>query len=433
MRDELAGRAVTVMGLGRFGGGAGVTRWLAQRGAIVTVTDLADEASLAPAIAPIRDLVERGAVRVRLGGHDEIDFTRAALVVANPAVPQPWQNPYLRAAAAAGVPVTTEIRLVAERLSRRRVIGVTGTAGKSTTAAMIHHALVRCAARAHLGGNIGGSLLGALESIVPDDLVVLELSSAMLHWLGAGVGAPGAAGFSPGTAVLTNLHPNHLDWHGSFEHYAASKENVFRWQVGGDAALRGGEIAARGAADDVELVIPGEHNRRNALVAAAAVERAAGIARARALAALADFPGLPHRLRLVAQDAEGRRFYDDSKSTVPGATVLAVRAFARPDAVHLIAGGYDKGIDLSPIVDVARDVAGLYAIGATGPRLAAPLRSEACDDLEVAVRRAMDRMKPGDVLLLSPGCASWDQFDNYEERGRAFAAAVESVQKGRAP
>jgi UDP-N-acetylmuramoylalanine--D-glutamate ligase len=426
MLDLDAAHRITVMGLGSFGGGESVVRWLAGYGKSILLTDLRTEGDLGKSLAAIADLVTAGRVELRLGGHDESDFTAADLVIANPAVPQPWSNRFLCAAADAGVPITTEIRLAVERFDRGRVIGVTGTAGKSTTAAMIHHALRRAGAPCHLGGNIGGSLLSELGRIHPGDWMVIELSSAMLHWLGEGVGAPAARGWSPGMAALTNIAPNHLDWHGSFEHYEQSKHNIFRWQRSGDHQVRSEDVPLDA---DIPLRIPGRHNQRNARLAVAAVCRALDLAPRMAAELLADFTGLPHRLELVAERG-GMRFYNDSKSTTPAATVLAVEAFSSPDRVHLVAGGYDKGLDLSPIATLAAALAGMYTIGATGERLAglaSSPRTWYCETLDQAVDRAMGRMRSGDVLLLSPGCASWDQFTNYEERGERFAALVQAA------
>ncbi|TVQ52086.1 MAG: UDP-N-acetylmuramoyl-L-alanine--D-glutamate ligase [Phycisphaerales bacterium] len=418
---------VTVMGLGRFGGGLGVTRWLAERGAKVLVTDLAPADSLREPLRELQPLLDSGAVTTRLGEHRADDFRTADLVIANPAVPRPWENPHLNAARDAGVPITTEMRLLVERLPRERVIGITGTAGKSTTAAMIHHALRRANLHSHLGGNIGGSLLASLETIQPADWIVLELSSFMLWWLGEGVGHRNATAWSPHIAVLTNLSPNHLDWHGTFEDYAAAKENIFAAQTRDDHEIRG-ETAGTQPDDDIPLRIPGTHNQINARLALEAVHRATGLSPARLTSLLDDFTGLPHRLQLIAE-YEGQRFYNDSKSTTPNATELAVRSFGDAGCVHLIAGGYDKGSDLSSIAALASELAGLYTIGATGKQLAEAAGGEShdawyADTLNRAVERAMARMKPGDVLLLSPGCASWDQFAHYEERGDHFVSLV---------
>ena len=427
MFDDLDSRRITVMGLGRFGGGAGVTRWLVAQGAKVLVTDRQSEAEIGPSLESIQDLVERGDVELRLGEHREDDFRECDLVVANPAVSKPWENKFLTIAQQVGIPITTEIRLLIERLDRNHIIGVTGTAGKSTVSSMIHHLLTQSGLKAHLGGNLGGSLLGSLEMIGEDDWIVLELSSAMLHWLGKGVGYEGAKGFSPHVGVLTNLVPNHLDWHGSFEHYEQSKRNIFRYQQDGDHRITADLFHQR---RKLPLKLPGKHNQLNGQFAMAAVLRATDILPQDAAPLLASFEGLPHRLQLIAEH-EGIAFYNDSKSTTPKATVLAVESFKKPSKIHLIAGGYDKGVDLSPIAALSTRIGGLYTIGATGSTLAAQAGSPAVysETLDQAFAAALERMTSGGegILLLSPGCASWDQFDNFEQRGDRFAALTQQL------
>ncbi len=435
MKIDPAGKRVTVMGLGRFGGGVGVTRWLARNGARVLLTDLQPPDRLGESLAELSDFVDDGSVQLRLGEHLQDDFTTCDLVVANPAVPAPWNNIYLEAARDAGVPITTEIRLLVERLNRQRVIGITGTAGKSTTAAMIHHILTGTGTAAHLGGNIGGSLLDQLDEIQPRDWIVLELSSAMLYWLGSDVGFNGAVGWSPHVALLTNVDENHLDWHESFAHYQQCKHNIFKYQQSGDHAIRGDELNS--PTELIPLRIPGAHNQRNAQMAIAVVCAATSIDATEASGALGDFKGLPHRLQLVSEQ-DGLQFYNDSKSTTPKATVLGVVSFDKASRIHLIAGGYDKGLDLSSITFLASKLGGLYTIGATGRALVdtatAPATScEFCETLVAAVDRALSRMKRGDILLLSPGCASWDQFENYEERGEAFVKLVTKHVHAHAP
>ena len=473
--DGYKHKRVTVMGLGSFGGGVGVTRWLCEQGAIVTVTDSLPESSLESALGEIEGLIASGNVKLCLGSHRDTDFTSTDLVVANPAVPTPWSNAYLRLAADAGVPISTEIRLVCERLpTRASVVGVTGSAGKSTVAAMTAHLLrsVLGEDRVVFGGNIGGSLLARVASLTAEDAVVLELSSAMLYWLGRGVGepkgwnGPGWKGFSPSVGVLTNIADNHADWHGSFEHYASSKLNIFRFgDTSTDAAIvaessatmqgRFGSLGVRprlvgldidtGIAGAIRavLTLPGDHNVLNGVTAVAAVQSlltrrggpslstltSTSAADPLSLASsLADFRGLPHRLEYVTSRG-GVRYFNDSKSTTPQSCLLALRAFDQPSKqpnIHLIAGGYDKHSDLTPVADAAGGLAGLYTVGVTGPALHAlaqarfPERVFSCGSLHVAVQMASQRAREGDIILLSPACASWDQFKNYEARGERF-------------
>ncbi len=466
---DLAGRRVVVMGLGRFGGGVGATRFLVQRGASVLVTDLLPERELAQSLAQLEDLPP-DRLRFRLGGHDEADFASADLVVVNPAV-KPRTNPYIEAATRAGVPLTTEVRLLIEHLpNRQRTIGVTGTAGKSTTTAMIGHVLRKIAEgeepapprpnqrlvpprfsdtrSAHppdtapspppsppfhvwVGGNLGGSLLPVVDQIQPDDWVVLELSSFMLEYLRP-------ARWSPHVAVVTNLMPNHLDWHGSLDAYAAAKRVILDHQSARDVALLGPLVSdwvsrARtfvlsDRPPTLPLLIPGEHNQFNANAALNACEAALPDRAWRDPDKLvADFPGLTHRLQFVAE-RDGVRCFNDSKSTTPEAAMLAIRSF-EPGTVHVILGGYDKGSDLTPLARLAAETcAGIYTIGATGDAIAdaaeqspgSTAKVMRCGTLERAVEAALNRAAAGEVVLLSPGCASWDQFTNYEQRGEQF-------------
>jgi UDP-N-acetylmuramoylalanine--D-glutamate ligase len=296
---ELRGKRIVVMGLGGFGGGAGAARFCATEGASVTVTDLRPASQLAASLNHLDGLP----IRYRLGRHEESDFTSCDLVVVNPAV-DPRDNPYLQASLGAGAILTSEIQLLIERLDRRRVIAVTGTAGKSTTVAMIGHLLQAAFGprRVHLGGNIGGSLLNELDRIGPDDWVVLELSSFMLEML---------ADWSPHIAVLTNLRDNHLDRHGTFDRYAAAKQRIFEFQEPGDLAIvtpglppqiqprvRTYTVEPPGVRDWPPLRIPGRHNRLNARIALCAAQCAGAVfADAQALErVLESFTGLPHRM-----------------------------------------------------------------------------------------------------------------------------------------
>ncbi|MCC7203561.1 MAG: UDP-N-acetylmuramoyl-L-alanine--D-glutamate ligase [Phycisphaeraceae bacterium] len=427
---SLAGRRVVVMGLGRFGGGIGVTRFLAGQGARVLVTDRAKEQELTQSLAAIADC----SAELRLGEHRESDFTTADLVIASPAVPL-HTDPYLQAARRADVPITSEIRLLVERLpDRTKVVGVTGSAGKSTTTAMIGHALVSAygAGRVHVGGNLGGSLLERVETIGPDDLIVLELSSFMLEHL-----AP--ARWSPGVAVVTNITPNHLDWHGCFEAYAAAKRVILDHQTADDAAVLGpglgqmpvhaGRVVRveRPPTPSLALLLPGGHNQLNAAVALAAVGML-GADRDAAAKALAEFAGLPHRLQMAVEH-EGVRYYNDSKATTPEATMLALESF-EPGVAHLILGGYDKGSDFTELAQkAAKHAQAVYTLGLTGPKIADLVEKAGgtvvrCGNLEKAVIEIVGRVHRDDVVLLSTASASWDQFTNYEQRGAAFIELV---------
>lgn len=434
--ETLEGRRVTVMGLGRFGGGLGAALWLAGQGADVLVTDTAREEKLDDALQALRPHIASGRVTTRLGEHNVSDFTTADLVVANPAVPAPWENRYLRAAEAAGVPITTEIALALQRIpAGARLACVTGTAGKSTTSAMIHHALLDNGVDAVLGGNLGGSLLEALTDgrVQPSTTLVVEMSSFMLYWVGrTGVRC------RPDVAVVTNLNPNHIDWHQTLDHYTKSKQVLLAAQPAGATAVLGVSVShwqicpgvrrvviGEAAPRITGLSIPGQHNETNAAAALAAVcALHPELSEAKVLESVRTFRGLPHRLEYVACP-RGVRCYNDSKSTTPDATLLAVESFAEMpgrDRVHLIVGGADKGSDLSALARLAPSLAGLYTVGVTGPAIdhASEGRSIPCGTIDRAVSLAFERAREGDILLLSPGCASWDQFTNYEARGRRF-------------
>ncbi|MCC7193503.1 MAG: UDP-N-acetylmuramoyl-L-alanine--D-glutamate ligase [Phycisphaeraceae bacterium] len=462
---NLQGKKALVMGLGRFGGGVGVTRFLAARGAQVTVTDTAPADDLKESVARLSDV--RG-VSFHLGEHRTEDFTTADLVVVNPAVPP--DNPYVAAARATGVALTSEIRLLVRHLPNRlHTIGITGSAGKSTTTAMIGHILRHTSAgdhsfNVHVGGNIGGSLLGVIDTIKPNDWVVLELSSFMLEGLRE-------EKWSPHIAVITNLQPNHLDWHGSFEAYQHAKQalldyqreaddditiggpgihNVFTPRVSNFSFFERDDLAL---SPPIELIIPGEHNQLNARLAAAVVKAAIHQPEWESWKSLADFGGLTHRMQFVAEHS-GVRYFNDSKATTPDATELAIKSFPR-GKVHLILGGYDKGIDLLPLARLAaRHCHAIYTIGKTGDTIAAAAEAEGhdatathgpsvgvtgcggamwgddsaavirCGTLDRAMAEIADRVRQGDVVLLSTACASWDQFVNFESRGAAFVEAV---------
>jgi UDP-N-acetylmuramoylalanine--D-glutamate ligase len=434
LMDSLSGKRVTVYGLGRFGGGIAVSRWLADQGARVLVTDRDSLEKLAGSVEKLKG----AEVELRLGEHRQEDFTTADLVVASPAIP--FQNEYLQAARGAGVPITTEIRLFIERCPAK-IIGVTGTKGKSTTTAMLGE-ILSTKFKTWVGGNIGKSLLEDLPAIGPEHLVLLELSSYMLEHLKE-------MRWSPHVALVTMILQDHLEWHGSYEAYIEAKQNIVRFQTGDDIAVLNEEdpttaaLARLTAAKTIlfglngrkkfELLVPGVHNQTNAQGAfAAAMEF--GIDWNEAQKALLDFPGLPHRLQLVHEE-NGVRFYDDSIATIPEAAIAALDSFP-PKKVIQIIGGKDKGLPITVMCsELTQRAKAVLCIGETGREVSKILEQSpyqagaaiySCGDLATAVRMAKKMAAPGDVVLLSPGFASQDQFVNFEERGELFAKLVQN-------
>jgi UDP-N-acetylmuramoylalanine--D-glutamate ligase len=448
------GKRVIVMGLGRFGGGVGVTRWLVGQGAEVCVTDMAQPDALAESLAGLEGLT----VTFRLGGHDTADLARCDLLVVNPAVHK-QKSDFFHEALRRGIPWTSEMNLFLERCPAR-LIGVTGSVGKSTTTAMIGAVLERARdpsravpspvirEQVFVGGNIGRSLLDELPRMDANDWVVLELSSFQLE-------DAAAVRRSPNLALITNLRPNHLDRHGTLEAYAKAKLNIVAHQRDGDVVFINSEdeplrrrvetlrppaaIRAFGDAETIDalrplLKTPGRHNLLNA-AAAMAVARHLDIPDDICLEALADFTGLPHRLEFAGK-ADGVRYFNDSKSTTPESAITALAAFEEP--LVMLVGGADKGVAFDELTKtLANRARAVVCYGATGARLAAgvgtargtaPAPAVSCViDLPQAVALARETARPGDVVVLSPACASYDQFRNYEERGEMFRRLVANL------
>ncbi len=451
--NDYQGKRITVMGLGRFGGGVGAVRFLAAHGARITITDLRPESELADSLAELRDAP---IAALHLGEHREADFSEADMVVVSPAVPR--TNRFLKIARDAGVVVTSEMNLFWQH-NRGRVVAVTGSNGKSTTTAMIHAILAADGRRCHLGGNIGRSLLPIVDEIGSDDIVVLELSSFQLEDL-----APLKP--QPDVAVVTNFTPNHLDRHGTLDDYRRAKQYLLAWQRSDQLAILNGDdadvtqwsTAARrlyftarasdrhgiyGEKGDAVfcdgdkrlrfslsgwLTLPGAHNFQNAQ-AAACCGLALGVSVEALESGLRSFQALPHRLQFVGEHG-GRRYYDDSIATTPESVAAALDAFDGP--VVLLAGGYDKGIDLTDFARmIGRRCKAIALLGQTGPRLQSVLQDDStaafrlCENLEEAVWWCHTRAEAGDVVLLSPGCASYDWFCDFRERGRVFTELVD--------
>lgn len=445
-RVDLRNKRVVVMGLGRFGGGIGVTRWLVGQGARVIVTDREPAETLAGSVEQLAGLP----VTCHLGGHPEADLDDCDLLVVSPAVNKAASD-YVQKAVARGIPISSEMNLFVERCPVRRVIGVTGSAGKSTTTAMIGSILRAWAQTGDvpavwMGGNIGHSLLNDLGRMSPDDVVVLELSSFQLEDLAA-------VPWSPSHALITNIKCNHLDRHGTMEAYTHAKMNIVRFQDpeglvfvhAADEALAG-EVRKAGAAgrlrrfefdpDFTQAVrVPGRHNQDNA-AGAVAVARSLGIPDEIIARGLSEFTGLPHRLELVG-DCGGIRFYNDSKSTTPESTLIALEAFSVP--VILMIGGGDKGMSFDEMCrQIVRKAKGVVCYGQTGPKLfdlssgfaagaAGGARVVRAETFEEAVDAARAMASPGDAVVMSPACTSYDMFTNYEQRGERFREIVRSL------
>ena len=430
---------VTVLGLGHFGGGLAVSRWLVEQGATVTVVDDAPAERLADSVEQLAGLP----ISFRFGPA-AAELPPGDLVVASPAVPP--THPLLAAARSAGVPVTTEICLFVERCPAA-VFGVTGTKGKSTTSTLLARML---GPATWLGGNIGRSLLADLPSIRADHRVVLELSSFMLHYLGEGA-------WSPQLAVVTMLTRDHLDWHGSVEAYVDAKRQIVRHQTPTDAAVLNRRDPASvalahltparavyfnsGDERPFDLRLPGAHNQLNAQAAFAAAATV-GVTWDAAQAAVADFAGLPHRLEVVA-DVAGVRWVNDSIATIPEAAVAALRSFPGGRVIQVVGGSGKKALDLTALCDaLAVGAKAVLCIGETGEAIAAevnrraPGRARACGDVATAVDTARQLAAAGDVVLLSPGHPSYDQFVNFQRRGELFtrlARALTAVTSRRRP
>ena len=457
---EFAGKTVLVMGLGCFGGGIDVVKFAHSAGAKVVVTDLASAEQLSDSLSQLRDI---DGIEFHLGSHDPADFEQADVIVANPAVP--GDNKFLQIARRANRLVTSQIGIFFE-LCPARTIGITGANGKSTTTALTAHLLKNTRHETvWLSGNIGNQpLLTTLHQINPYDLVVLELSSFQLEQLAEIQKAPDVA-------LLTNLTPNHLDRYGTFGHYCAAKDNIFKYQNPNDGrpavsifnaedAIAGewfekykndaGRICIKFSADDVSdelrnrFALPGRANLSN-LAAAMSIAKYFGADENSIKKALPEFKALSHRLELV-EEIRGVRWYNDSKATTPEGAITALSAFDQP--IIIIAGGYDKNLPFDELGEkIAQKAKAAILIGQTAPKIRCSILDARCstsdqrgakvenpelrikivDSLSDAVQLANKVAETGDVVLLSPACASYDMFDNYEHRGSEFSRFVKEL------
>jgi len=448
MRFE--GKRVLIVGLAESGKAA--AGFLGHRGAIVSATD----SQPAEKLATVKTELEKQGVACHFGGHPDSLFIEQDMIVPSPGVP--WNLPQLEAARCSGVLVMGELEIAAGLLEGR-VIGVTGTNGKTTTTALIGHILESAGRRVQIGGNIGRPVLSMVEESTPDTWNVLELSSFQLEAMNS---------FRSQIAVVLNIKPDHLDRHGTFEAYTAAKERIMRAQENGDQlVLNADDAVCRGFADaskaevvwfsrtssggdedgtfgavvqddwllwkgervtETTLPIRGGHNLENALAAVAATSLA-GIPADEIGRAIQSFRPVEHRLEFVRSIA-GVDYYNDSKATNVDATLKALEAF--DSGLWVILGGTDKGSDYRTLRNaLAGRAKACLLIGAAARKIEQQLDGRVpihmLGTLERAVEFARRKATPGDTVLLAPACSSFDQFDNYQHRGRVFKELVASL------
>ena len=418
-RDELRGRRVLVIGLARSGLAA--VQALVELGAQVIGYDRNDQLD----VGRLRDF----GVEVHVGPEEETLLQGADLVVKSPGVP--GETPLVAGARMREIPVWSEIELGARLLSNP-ILGVTGTNGKTTTSELLGEVFRAGGRPVEVAGNVGRPLTSLVGAVAPETWIVCELSSFQLEDVET---------LRPRVAVLLNLEPDHLDRHGTFEWYSDAKLRIFEQQTEDDTAVlpQGfGPVPGAGrrsefSFDDplpAEPRIPGLHNRENAAAATAAA-RAVGIGDDAIAEALRTFPGVPHRIEEIAT-IRGVRYVNDSKGTNVAAARRAVAAL-RDSRLHIILGGFGKNESYELLVSDLRAEDHAYLVGAAAAEIAQELDATAvsyqqCGDLPTAVREAAAAAHAGDTVLLSPACASWDQFEDFEERGDLFRRLVEELQ-----
>jgi UDP-N-acetylmuramoylalanine--D-glutamate ligase len=452
---ELKNKRVLVVGLGKSGMAAAL--FLRDRGARVTVSDSRSAVALKEQIPTLLD----AGIMVEAGGHGLLTFRRQDLIVVSPGVP--FDTPELkqvRAYGKDGPPIIGELEL-ASRFLQGKVVAITGSNGKTTTTSLLGKIFADAGGPRLVGGNIGTPVIELIEPSTPDTVSVLEVSSFQLETVET---------FHPQIAVVLNITPDHLDRHGTFENYAAMKARITENQTAEDFLVLNGEdpptqmVAAKTKAQiywfsgrrpikqgafvhgesllfipregaKAEPVLPvaeiplkGAHNVENVLAAVCAA-RLAGISAESIRTSVANFKAVEHRLEFVAK-VGGVEFYNDSKATNVDATKKALQAFA--GGVHLILGGKDKNSDYTELSDLLRERCKVvYTIGSAaekiGQHLAGVVKIVSAGTLDSAVRKAAQDAATGDVVVLAPACSSFDQFENYEQRGRVFKEIVKGL------
>jgi UDP-N-acetylmuramoylalanine--D-glutamate ligase len=448
---ELRGRSVLIVGFERTG--EALCRFLLGRGARVTVSDKKPADAFGSKLGPFLD---RGVV-FETGGHRPETFLAADLIVPSPGVPPIAE---ILAARDRGVPVLAEIEL-AYLFLKGRIVAITGSNGKSTTATLVHKILRDAGLRARLAGNIGTPLVSFVDRSRDDDVYVTEISSFQLEY---------TERFTPAVAALLNVSENHIDWHGTFDRYFAAKTKLILrmgpegravlnrddarvWGLRAEARARvygfsrkrrlargacledGWVVLRDGAPEKVlpaaRIALPGAHNLENVL-AAAMIARLLDVRPASIRRSVLAFRGLEHRLEEVLT-VRGVRFVNDSKATTVDATLKALASFDRP--VVLVLGGRGKGGDFSPLRAAVRKRArAVVLVGEAADKIEKALGGAGpvvrVSDYRAVVRTAFGLAARGDIVLLAPACTSWDMFRNFEERGRTFKREVRLLAAG---
>jgi UDP-N-acetylmuramoylalanine--D-glutamate ligase len=449
---ELKKKRVLVVGLGKSGIAAAM--FLRQQGAQVTVSDARSATALAKEIPT---LLEAG-IMVESGGHGLLTFRRQDLIVISPGVP--LDTPEVKQVVGYGMPVIGELEL-ASRFLKGRIVAITGSNGKTTTTTLIGKILAEAQIPTLVGGNIGTPVIDLIPRSTEETIDVLEVSSFQLETIEQ---------FRPWIAVLLNITPDHLDRHGSFENYAAMKARITEQQQAGDFLVLNAEdkptqmVAAKtkaqifwfsprrpikqgafvhgesvafipreGAQAEpimpvAEIPLKGSHNVENVLAAVCAA-RLAGVPAEKIRSAVSSFKAVEHRLEFV-RSLHGVEYFNDSKATNVDATLKAIAAF--PGGIHLILGGKDKDSDYTLLAPLLRErVKAVYTIGSAAEKIEHQLHGVVkmleAGTMDAAVREAQKAAVAGDVVLLAPACSSFDQFENYEHRGRVFRQIVEEL------
>jgi UDP-N-acetylmuramoylalanine--D-glutamate ligase len=447
---DVKGKRVLVVGMGKSGIASAL--FLADQGARVAVSDTKSEEELHHEIP---QLLDRG-VEVEAGFHGERTFNEQQLIVISPGVP--YDVPQLVQARQAGIPVIGEVEL-ASRYLKGHIVAITGSNGKTTTTSLIGEIIAAGAKKTLVGGNIGTPAISFVGEATDDTWIVLEVSSFQLETI---------ATFHPKISVVLNVTPDHLDRHRTFENYAAAKARIFENQAASDFAVLNAEdptcvamaekakasvywfsrlhpvergafvrgesiVWTDGSREQTimrtgEIGLKGGHNVENVLGGICAGVLA-GVTPADIRRAVANFKAVEHRLEFVA-NVRGVAYYNDSKATNVDATVKALESF--PGRIHLILGGKDKGSDYSVLNSLlAERVTRVYTIGAAAQKIEAQIKGApvvSSGTIDNAVRQASEQSGPGDIVLLAPACASFDQFMSYEHRGRVFKDLVKQLE-----